>query len=117
MVMMIVIGLPCVTFVALMVKDEARRRKQAQMPQELPLIAPASPETFAPIQVVDRFPPVTGFQTMDVAAANMVLSDDELVVAVEIDGQARAYPINMLTGPSREIINDELGGTAIAATW
>ena len=32
-------------------------------------------------------------------------------------GQARAYPINMLTGPSREIINDVLGGVPIAATW
>jgi hypothetical protein len=45
------------------------------------------------------------------------ISDNELVIGVEIDGQARAYPINQLTGPSREIINDELAGTAIAATW
>ena len=43
--------------------------------------------------------------------------DNELVIGVEIDGQARAYPINQLTGPSREIINDVLAGTAIAATW
>jgi hypothetical protein len=34
-----------------------------------------------------------------------------------VEGKARAYPINMLTGPRREIINDELGGKAIAATW
>jgi hypothetical protein len=36
---------------------------------------------------------------------------------VMINGESRAYPINMLTGPSREILNDRLGGTAIAATW
>jgi len=45
------------------------------------------------------------------------VTDKELVIGVVIDGRARAYPINMLTGPSREIINDMLGGRAIAATW
>ena len=45
------------------------------------------------------------------------VNDNELVIGVVIDGHARAYPINMLTGPRREIINDQLGGEAIAATW
>jgi hypothetical protein len=45
------------------------------------------------------------------------VTDNELVLGVVVNGEARAYPINMLTGPSREIINDTLGGTAIAATW
>lgn len=45
------------------------------------------------------------------------VTDKELVIVVVIDGRARAYPINMLTGPSREIINDVLGDRAIAATW
>jgi hypothetical protein len=39
------------------------------------------------------------------------------VLGVSIGDQSRAYPINMLTGPRREIINDELAGHAIAATW
>ena len=43
--------------------------------------------------------------------------DNELVLGVVVDGQPRAYPINQLTGPSREIVNDTLGGRAIAATW
>jgi len=43
--------------------------------------------------------------------------DNELVLGVVVNGKPRAYPINMLTGPSREIINDQLGGSAIAATW
>ena len=41
----------------------------------------------------------------------------ELVLGVVVEGQARAYPINMLTGPSREIINDRIGQTDFAATW
>ena len=45
------------------------------------------------------------------------IADNELVIGVRINGEARAYPINQRTGPTREIINDTLGGTAIAATW
>ena len=45
------------------------------------------------------------------------VTDNELVLGVEIKGMARAYPINMLTGPSREIINDTIGETYLAATW
>ena len=45
------------------------------------------------------------------------VTGNELVLGVVVNGKSRAYPINMLTGPRREIINDELGGTAIAATW
>ena len=40
-----------------------------------------------------------------------------LVLGVTVGEESRAYPINMLTGPSREILNDALGGRAIAATW
>jgi len=45
------------------------------------------------------------------------VTDNELVLGVVIEGQTRAYPINMLTGPSREIINDTIGDTHLAATW
>ena len=45
------------------------------------------------------------------------VSDNELVLGVVVSGKARAYPLNMLTGPRREIINDKLGGRHIAATW
>ena len=45
------------------------------------------------------------------------VTDNELVLGMEIKGKARAYPINMLTGPSREIINEVMDGTPYAATW
>lgn len=45
------------------------------------------------------------------------VGDTELVLGVVIDGVPRAYPINMLTGPAREIINDRIGKTDFAATW
>ena len=55
-----------------------------------------------------------------VAAADIgedLVFHDDLVLGMEINGEARAYPINMLTGPDREIVNDMLGGQRIAATW
>lgn len=52
-----------------------------------------------------------------VAADASDVSPNELVIGVEMNGESRAYSINQLTGPQREIINDVLGGTAIAATW
>ena len=45
------------------------------------------------------------------------VTDNELVLGIELSGHARAYPINMLTGPSREIINDAIGDAHLAATW
>jgi hypothetical protein len=74
-------------------------------------------EKFKPRRVVSELPPVTDFEIKSSAEVDDQLNPDELVIGVELDGQSRTYPINMLTGPQREIINDELAGTAIAATW
>ena len=46
-----------------------------------------------------------------------LVADDDLVLGVKIGEQSRAYPITQLCGPQREIINDELAGKYIAATW
>jgi len=62
-------------------------------------------------------PPITDVPLMPAAEADKILNPAELVLGVVVEGQARAYPVNMLTGPQREIINDRLGGRAIAATW
>ena len=78
---------------------------------------PPSPESFYPIQVVTRPPLVTDFKVMSVDEARGQIEDDELVLGVSIGGEARAYPLNVMTGPDREVFNDELGGRAIAATW
>jgi hypothetical protein len=45
------------------------------------------------------------------------VDDNELVIGVVVGDQARAYPVNMLTGRSREIINDTVARSPIAATW
>lgn len=81
---------------------------------------PAQVETFNPRTVIDHsFPPIVTPKTLSVSDAEAAdrVRDDELVLGVVVDGEARAYPINTLTGAQREIINDELGGRSIAATW
>lgn len=43
--------------------------------------------------------------------------DKDLVIGLVVGGQAVAYPINMLGGPQREIINEEYAGVAFCVNW
>jgi hypothetical protein len=43
--------------------------------------------------------------------------DEDLVIGLVVSGQAFAYPINMLGGPQREIINEDFGGVAFCVNW
>lgn len=52
-----------------------------------------------------------------VPAADAALGDGDLVMGVVINGEARAYPVNYMNGPKNEVVNDTLGGQAIASTW
>jgi hypothetical protein len=74
---------------------------------------------FSPRTVIKKaFPAITDAPV--VAASKVtdeIVRDDELVIGVVHNDKARAYPVNQLTGPRREIINDKLGGGPIAATW
>lgn len=47
--------------------------------------------------------------------ADAQMSDHEPVLGVIVDGEARAYSLWQLD--AHEIVNDEIRGTAIAATW
>jgi hypothetical protein len=72
--------------------------------QPVQIIGPQSPHVAVPTR-----------RTQDVRPGE--IGDDELVLGVELGGQARAYPINQLSGPRREAFNETLGGRAIAVTW
>jgi hypothetical protein len=52
---------------------------------------------------------------LSVAEANESYSDDELILGVDINGDARAYSIPMLS--SHEIVNDTVGDVKISVTW
>lgn len=74
-------------------------------------------QEFQPKRVVKAFEAITDPKVVGAGEAGEFVRNDELVLGVVIADAARAYPINMLTRPMREIINDQLGGRSIAATW
>lgn len=75
-------------------------------------------DEFAPMVIVTKqLPALKNLAAQSASDADLILREDELVLGIEINGRARAYPINMLTGSTRQIINDELDGVSISATW
>jgi hypothetical protein len=50
-----------------------------------------------------------------VSATEARIADDAWVLGVEIQGQARAYSLNLLN--RHEIVNDTIGGKPVAAVW
>jgi hypothetical protein len=78
---------------------------------------PPSPKSFQPRTLFDPFPVITNVPVVSADEADEDYKDSELVLGVVVDEKPRAYAINMLTQPTREIMNDTLGGRAIAATW
>ncbi len=72
-------------------------------------------ESYLPPQLIplDGIRPV--YQPQFVDAADAPLHDDELVIGVSVEGEAKAYPITVLR--FREMVNDELGKLPILVTW
>lgn len=50
-----------------------------------------------------------------VAVKDAPYEDEELVMGVAIDGEAKAYPVTVLR--FREMVNDELAGIPTLVTW
>ncbi len=50
-----------------------------------------------------------------VSAEKASYKDDELVMGVAIENEAKAYPVGLLA--RREMVNDELAGIPILVTW
>jgi hypothetical protein len=52
-----------------------------------------------------------------IAANEADIDDGDMVMGIVINGEARAYPVNYMGGPTNEVVNDRLGGQAIAPSW
>jgi hypothetical protein len=63
----------------------------------------------------DGIPPIDEPKFVTFADADAWLSGNEPVIAFEIAGDARAYPLQILTW--HEIVNDEVGGVPVAVTF
>ena len=63
----------------------------------------------------DGIPAIFDPDFVSAAEAGAQLDDEDLVIGVSIEGEHRAYGVAKLS--SHEVVNDTLGGRAIAVTW
>lgn len=73
-----------------------------------------------PDEIISGGPPPDGIPPIDEPKFQSVtgvdwLSDPQPVVALEVNGDARAYPLQILTW--HEIVNDEVGGQPVTVTY
>lgn len=78
-----------------------------------PLVDPAEIISGGPPP--DGIPPLEAPEFLDVASALDLLADAEPVVVLEIDGDARAYPVQVMIW--HEIVNDTVGGVPVSITY
>ena len=63
----------------------------------------------------DAIPSIDSPRFYSVQEADDEYEPDEAVMGVEFNGDARAYPVGLLS--NHEIVNDMVGGRPIAVTW
>jgi len=63
----------------------------------------------------DAIPAIFDPEFVTASEADTFFEDDDLVMGVEINGEARAYGTAFLS--SHEIVNDTVGGRPISVTW
>ncbi len=63
----------------------------------------------------DAIPAILNPTFLSIADADDQMEDEERVIGVVINGEARAYSVPFLSGV--EIVNDVVGGKPIAVTW
>jgi len=66
-------------------------------------------------QILERGKIAAIFRPQFVTVAAAEIADDAWVLGVEIDGQARAYSLNLLN--RHEVVNDRIGDKSFAAVW
>ena len=70
-------------------------------------------------QLLNGGPPKDGIPSIDspqfVSAAKTPFADDEWVVGIEVNGEAKAYPYGILNW--HEIVNDTIGGVNVAVSY
>ncbi len=63
----------------------------------------------------DSIPAILAPEFLDAEAASAQMVANERVLGLSINGDHRAYPLNLLS--RHEIVNDTVGGLLVAVTW
>ena len=106
--------------------EEPTSTPDSEVPETLPSGARSEFETdfskhsvpYGEISTVlskDRIPAIDDPEFVDIEQADEWLAAEEPVLMLETDGEARAYPIQILTW--HEIVNDVVDDTPVAATY
>ena len=66
-------------------------------------------------QILERGKIAAIFNPEFVTAEEAEIADDAWILGVEIEGQARAYSLNLLN--RHEVVNDQIGDKTFAAVW
>ena len=91
-----------------------RLRDVAELPQPVNELADGE-YTWAQLLGRDAIRPIYEDEVELVDAESAPYDDNELVIGVEINGEAKAYAIGPLN--AREMVNDVVGGTPVLVTW
>ena len=81
--------------------------------EDLPKPNPALPDEFKQLIPRGYIPAID--DPKFVTAAEAEIDDEAWVLGVAIDGQAKAYSLNLLN--RHEVVNDRIGDRPIAAVW
>lgn len=107
--------------------SEADATAATESPATTPTPSPSPATTPAPVEAPepeleiitvlppDAIPAIDDPAIVSAAAADEQLRANDLVIGVSIGGEHRAYGAAFLS--AHEIVNDMLGGRAIAVTW
>lgn len=87
----------------------------AATPSPAPTVPPEPELEIITVLPPDAIPAIDDPTIIPAAAADEQLRPNDLVIGVSIDGEHRAYGAAFLS--AHEIVNDMLGGRAIAVTW
>ena len=88
--------------------------------EEVAVMRGSSADTEKTLEIVtllgfDAIPAIVEPRFVSAAEAEAWMLPDEQVLALSINGESRAYPINVLS--RHEIVNDVVGGVPVAVTW
>jgi hypothetical protein len=81
---------------------------------------PVSDRDYSEYEIITLLPPdgipaLTNPPMYDATSADQEYNPDEMVIGVEFNGDARAFPVDVLS--RHEIVNDTIGGIHVAVTW
>ena len=82
---------------------------------EIPVVNTSSDPAFDEYERIPRDAINPVYTPKFVSPEELRLRPDEIVMGLDINGEARAYPVGIMR--MREMVNDNVGGTPVLVTW